>query len=203
MGLLNTQTTLLGFIRRWSVKWSLGGLCLLMLGIFTNTHAQENSTSIGSVKQIDLKRYTGQWYEIAHLPMYFQRKCTADTTATYSLKANGKVRVLNQCRKANGEIIQSEGEAWAANKANSKLKVSFLPKGLKWLPFTKGDYWILKLDENYQTVLVGGPTHKYLWILSRQPKLDEQTLKTYLQTARDQGYDISRLIYTPHSQTKE
>lgn len=162
-----------------------------------NAHAQQNSTSIGSVKQVDLKRYAGQWYEIARLPMFFQRKCARDTLATYNLKPNGKVQVLNQCRKANGEIIQSEGEAVAVNAANSKLKVSFLPKGLKWLPFTKGDYWILKLDGNYQTALVGGPTHRYLWILSRNPQLDEQTLKTYLEEAREQGYDVSQLIYTP------
>ncbi len=183
------------------LKWSIIGVGLLTAILLAGTtYAQEKSSAVEAVRQVDLQRYVGLWYEIAHLPMYFQRKCASDTTAHYSLKANGKVRVLNQCRKSNAEIIGSEGEATAVNAANSKLKVSFLPNGLKWLPFSKGDYWVLKLDENYQTVLVGGPTHKYLWILSRSPKLDKQMLDEYLQAARAQGYDVSKLIYTPHKQ---
>lgn len=150
-----------------------------------------------AVNQVDLNKYAGQWYEIAHLPMYFQRKCASDTTATYSMQPDGKVRVLNQCRKADGKVIQSIGEATALDKSNSRLKVTFLPDGLKWLPLGKGDYWVLKLDENYQVALVGGPSHKYLWILSRTPQLDTQRLQAYLDEAKAQGYDISQLIYTP------
>lgn len=50
--------------------------------------------------------------------------------------------------------------------------------------FTKGDYWVLRVDSNYQVALVGGPSHKYLWILSRSPQLDEATYQSYLQTAK-------------------
>jgi apolipoprotein D and lipocalin family protein len=196
MGLLSVKGKPSGFI----LKWSIIGMGLFAASVLARAHALETSSSVSTVKQVDLNRYAGQWYEIAHLPMYFQRKCASDTTAHYSLKPNGKVRVLNQCRKQNGEVIASEGEATTANAANSKLKVSFLPDGLKWLPFTKGDYWVLKLDDNYQTVLVGGPTHKYLWVLSRTPQLDKQVLDDYLQAASAQGYDTSKLIYTPHKQ---
>ena len=153
-----------------------------------------------AVDRVDLNKYAGQWYEIAHLPMYFQRKCASDTRATYSLKQNGKVQVLNQCHKTDGKVIQSVGEATAVDSSNSRLKVTFLPDGLKWLPFGKGDYWVLKLDESYQTALVGGPSHKYLWILSRTPQLDGTVLKAYLEEATRQGYDISKLVYTPHKQ---
>lgn len=152
-----------------------------------------------TVSQVDLNRYLGTWYEVARFPMYFQRKCASDITATYGLQTNGKVSVLNQCRKANGENIASQGEATPIDKSNSKLKISFLPQGLRWIPFTKGDYWILKLDDNYQTALVGAPNRKYLWILSRTTHLDEQTYQQYLETAKQQGFDTSKLIRTPHS----
>jgi apolipoprotein D and lipocalin family protein len=88
--------------------------------------------------------------------MYFQRKCIANITAQYSVNADQTIGVLNSCRIANGEIISSEGVAYSQNQGNSKLKVSFLPKGLRWIPFTKGHYWVLRVDPEYKVALVGG-----------------------------------------------
>ena len=42
---------------------------------------------VASVPELDLSRYAGQWHEIAHLPMFFQRQCVGDITARYSLDA--------------------------------------------------------------------------------------------------------------------
>ncbi|MDM1761129.1 lipocalin family protein, partial [Acinetobacter sp. 251-1] len=86
------------------------------------------------------------------------------------------------------------------NKApkNSKLKVSFLPSIIRWLPIARGDYWILKLDENYQTALVGTPNKKYLWVLSRTPQLDQSILDEYLNYAKTLGYELNDIIYTQH-----
>ena len=93
----------------------------------------------------------------------------------------------------------SEGVAYPQNQGKSQLKVSFLPKGLRWLPFTKGDYWVLRVDPDYKVALVGGPSTKYLWILSKTPTIDEATYQSYLQTAKQQGYDLSNLIKTTHT----
>ena len=93
----------------------------------------------------------------------------------------------------------AEGIAYAQNAGNSQLKVSFLPKGLRWLPFTKGDYWVLRIDPEYKVALVGGPSNKYLWILSKTPNLDQATYQSYLETARQYGYDISKVVRTPQS----
>lgn len=165
--------------------------------IFGAIAAHAETQAPKAVEQIDINKYTGKWYEIAHLPVYFQRKCASDTSATYALKADKTVAVINSCRTQSGEMIRSEGVAYPQNAGNSKLKVSFLPKGLRWIPFTKGDYWVLRIDPDYQTVLVGGPSHKYLWILSRNPQLDTTTYQSYLQTARDYGYDVTKLVKTP------
>ena len=151
-----------------------------------------------AVNQVDIQKYAGQWYEIAHLPMYFQRKCVSNITAQYSVNADQTMGVLNSCRIANGEMIRSEGVAYPQNQGNSKLKVSFLPKGLRWLPFTKGHYWVLRVDPEYKVALVGGPSNKYLWILSREPQLDEATYQSYLDTAKHYGYDVTKLIKLPH-----
>lgn len=95
-------------------------------------------------------------------------------------------------------MISSEGVAYPQNRGNSKLKVSFLPKGLRWIPFTKGHYWVLRVDPEYKLALVGGPSNKYLWILSREPQLDEATYQSYINTAKDYGYDVTKLIKLPH-----
>ena len=151
-----------------------------------------------AVDQVDIQKYAGKWYEIAHVPMYFHRKCIANITAQYSVNADQTIGVLNSCRTANGEIISSEGVAYPQNQGNSKLKVSFLPPGLRWIPFTRGHYWVLRVDPEYKVALVGGPSTKYLWILSREPQLDEAIYKSYLETAKYYGYDITKLIKLSH-----
>ncbi|OTG81622.1 lipocalin family protein [Acinetobacter sp. ANC 4648] len=174
-------------------KGMVFGISSLMLTV--TSHAETKAPQ--AVEKIDLQQYIGKWYEIAHLPNYFQRKCASNTTAQYGVNTDQTISVLNSCRTATGEMISSIGVAYPKNSGNSKLKVSFLPKGLRWLPFTKGDYWILRIDPDYKVALVGGPNDKYLWILSRDAKIDEATYQSYLNTAKNYGYDVSKLIKTP------
>lgn len=161
-----------------------------------STAVQASDQAVSSVAKVNLQQYAGTWYEIARFPMFFQRNCARDVTATYSLNADGTVKVDNRCVKSNGEQIGSVGQAHAVDASNSKLKVTFLPSWLRWLPVGQGDYWVLKLDSQYQTVLVGNPSRKYLWILSRQPQLDERTYLNYVEAARKQGFDITQLQRT-------
>lgn len=185
-----------------SGKWLKRGAIVALGAAALTSVALASDGKPQTVQQVDLVKYSGTWYEIARFPMYFQRKCASDVTATYGTLSNGNVSVVNQCRQADGEMMSSTGEASAVNSTNTKLKVSFLPQGLRWIPFTKGDYWVLKLDENYQTALVGGPNRKYLWILSRTPNLDEKTYQAYVAAAKQQGFDVSKLERTVHTQQK-
>lgn len=175
------------------------GGTLLLSACTTLTPSQSTANAPKSVNQLDLKRYAGTWYEIARLPMYFQRNCASDVTATYSLNPSGSVKVDNRCKKADGSMIQSIGEASKANETGSELKVTFLPEGLRWLPLTKADYWVLALGDDYQHALVGTPNHKYLWVLSRTPSMDEATYQALLNTAKNQGYDIAKIQRTIHN----
>jgi len=91
--------------------------------------------------------------------------------------------------------------AWTKpiDASNSRLEVSFLPEGLRWIPFTKGDYWVILVDGGYTAALVGSPDRKYLWLLSREPRMDEITRQHYIAYARQQGFDVDRMIHTPHT----
>lgn len=160
------------------------------------------STSIQTVSNFDLNRYLGTWYEIARLPMKYQPEDSTDISAQYSLNENGNVKVDNRCLDEHQKLDGSVGEATIVDGPNGKLEVSFLPEGFRWIPFTKGDYWVLKLDADYQTALVGEPNLKYLWILHRETTLDEATKREYLSYAESLGYDLSELIHTVHTGQK-
>jgi apolipoprotein D and lipocalin family protein len=153
-----------------------------------------------TVPTLDIDRYLGTWFEIARLPMRHEPADYTDISATYSLQADGKVRVENRALDGKGYPQQSVGEATPVpGSGNAKLQVTFLPEGLRWIPFTKGDYWVLRIDHDYRTALVGGPDRRYLWLLSRTPQLDANIRDDFLSTARANGYDLADLIHTKHT----
>jgi lipocalin len=159
---------------------------ILTIMIFASANSQK-SPSVVSV--VDLKKYQGMWYEIARLPNYFERKLKC-ASATYTLREDGKITVVNQGNYISDPQRTSsvKGVAWIPDKnVPAKLKVQFF-----W-PFS-GNYWIMELDKDYRYVLVGDPSLKYLWILSREKIMDETTYRMLLQKAVDNGYDVKSII---------
>jgi apolipoprotein D and lipocalin family protein len=156
-------------------------------------------TEVNAIPHLDLNRYLGRWYEICRLPLRWEDETATDITATYSLNDDGNVRVDNRCFDEDGKPSQAIGEAEPVDDANSRLKVTFLPEFVRWIPFTKGDYWVLKIDPAYSAALVGTPDRKYLWVLSRQPQLAEDTKAEYLAEAQRQGFNLTSLITPRHT----
>lgn len=159
-------------------------LVAILASIFTGCDSSpkvDNST----VKTVDLNRYVGSWFEIAKFDHTFERGMDY-AMANYTLRNDGKIDVLNTGIK-DGRAKDAKGIAKTIG-VPGLLKVSFFG------PFF-GDYRIMMLDENYQYVLVGGSTHKYLWILSRTPQLEEATKTLILAEAERRGYDTSKLIW--------
>ena len=149
------------------------------------------ASDLETVDRVDLDRYLGLWYEIASFPAWFQRDCTG-TTAEYTWRDDGMIEVTNSCRKGSldGKLKRTTGRAKVVDaESNAKLKVSFF--GPFW-----GDYWILELDPDYQWAVVSVPSRKYLWILSRTPRLDTATYQQILEPLPGRGFDLSRLRET-------
>ena len=150
-----------------------------------------------TVDGVDLDQYAGTWYEIGRLPMRFQRNCARDVTATYTQQTDGSgIDVLNQCVGEDGKSITADGVATTADDSGSKLKVTFLPSWLRWLPIGRANYWVLARDDQYNTALVGTPDHKYLWLLARTPDIRQDTYAKYRQIAQQQGYDLKEFNLT-------
>lgn len=144
-----------------------------------------------TVKDLDLKQYIGKWYEIARFDNSFE-KGLQGVTAEYSFRKDGKIRVKNCGLKGgtDGEIKCAVGKARPRKSGGpGKLKVSFFL-------FFYSDYYVLELDANYQWVLIGSSSDKYLWILSRTPQLEAGVLDRIIGMAKERGYDTSKLLFT-------
>jgi len=147
--------------------------------------------TLQTVTYVDLKKYAGKWYEIASFPQRFQKGCTS-TTATYTLTDKDYVVVENNCNKdsVDGKESSVKGKAFVeANSGNAKLMVQFF-----W-PF-KGKYWIIDLADDYSYAVVGHPNRKYLWILSRTAKMDENLYQQIITRIKEKGFDISKIKLT-------
>ena len=141
------------------------------------------------VKELNIERYLGTWYEIARYDHKFERGMVG-VTANYSYREDGKIRVINKGYKGSldGEEAVAEGKAKIPDPAvPAKLKVSFF-----WIFY--GDYFVMELDEEYQWAIIGSKTDKYLWILSRVPQMDADLYKDLLTKLTKRGYDVSKLI---------
>lgn len=166
-------------------------LALGMAFVSCQTPAQADEP-LKTVPHVDIERYMGEWYEIASFPQWFSRDCY-NTTATYTLRQDGRVDVLNQCHKGSpsGPLSKATAIARVVNKTtNAELKVTFF-----W-PFS-GKYWIIELGDNYEYAVVSEPQRSTLWILSRSPELSRETLDALLERLETiHKFDLSKLKYT-------
>ena len=145
----------------------------------------------------ELERYLGRWYEIARLDHSFERGLIK-VTAEYSMRDDGGVRVLNRgYDPQKGTWKKAEGRAYFVNDPGvGRLKVSFFG------PFY-GGYNILELDrEGYGYALVAGPTRSYLWILAREPQLDEAVTQRLTDRAAELNFPVDELIFVEHATIK-
>jgi apolipoprotein D and lipocalin family protein len=149
------------------------------------------SQILQTVSSVDINRYAGKWFEIASYPQRFQKGCHC-TTAEYTLSPKGYLVVENRCNRGsvNGKRSYIKGKAFVEkNSGNAKLKVQFF-----W-PL-RAKYWIIDLGEDYSYAVVSHPNKKYLWILSRTPKMNDTIYQQILLRLKEKGFDLSKFQVT-------
>ena len=170
----------------------------LVVGLAATPVRAEDALS--TVDRVDLARYAGTWYEHGRLPNRLQGECARDVTTTFSPKGPHTFDVVTRCRRSDGSEEVDGGVARVQDPAtNAKLEIRFLPLAVAWLPFAWSDYWILDLAPDYAYALVGSPSRRTLWILSRTPALDARTFARLVAKAQALGFDTAKLIRTPRS----
>lgn len=163
-----------------------------LFGCASGGNYRDQNAPISTVQSVDLNRYQGLWYEIARFPVFFEEGCVG-VTAEYALNDDGSVRVINSCREGSLTATprNATARAEAVDASGAKLNVDFLPL----VPFTSGDYWILDIDEGYETVVVGTPNGFAGWILARDPQIDQARLQRGIEALKRNGYDVSQLTF--------
>jgi apolipoprotein D and lipocalin family protein len=172
-------------------RWvSLAHSTLVAIGVLVAGGCGGLNPPLAVVNEVELGRYTGRWYEIARYPNSFERGCVG-VTADYSLREDGRINVLNTCVEGDldGNVRTIQGIARVVDEeTNAKLAVAFFG------PF-EGDYWVLELGEDYEYAVVGEPSRRFLWILSREPVLDDALLDGILSRLPERGYDPESLEF--------
>ena len=179
---------------RWSASLIL--ISFIISGLFIGCSGQKQIIDKSVVKELDLQKYMGTWYEIARYDHRFERGMVG-VTANYSMRPDGKIKVVNSGYQTtlDGEYSEAVGKAKIPDPENepAKLKVSFF-----WIFY--GDYYVMELDEDYQWAVIGSSTVKYLWILSRTPQMRPEVYNDLLQRISKRGYDTSKLIKVKQKQ---
>jgi apolipoprotein D and lipocalin family protein len=148
-----------------------------------------------TVDHVDVDRYLGRWYEIALLPNRFQGGCARDTNATYGLRDDGLISVTNRCVTATGNAVSITGVARPKDPDdNAKLKVSFF--GIFGLRLWLGDYWVMEVGEDYDYALVGTPSRRWGWVLSRDPHPPKARIDAWMKRLGELGYDPDKFVLT-------
>ncbi|MDD2900220.1 MAG: lipocalin family protein [Desulfuromonadaceae bacterium] len=164
-------------------------ICIsVLLLTVRNSRAASSLPPLLAAPHVDLTRYMGVWHEIARIDHLFQKGCIK-SSATYTLLPDGEVEVINRCvNEKDGRLREAKGRAWSVDpEGNARLKVSFFG------PF-RGDYWIVDLGKEYEYSVVGSPNRQYLWILARQPVMDESVFKGILKKLTTQGFPVDKLV---------
>lgn len=182
----------------------------LTIALGATTAQATDVAPLQAVDSVNLTRYLGRWYQIAHYPNKFQSQCVSDTTADYRLLPYGKIEVVNRCKTANGSTDEAVGEARLAQPrflnipigkvvSTAKLQVRFAPAVLGWVPGVWAPYWVVQLAPDYRYAVVSEPGRDYLWILSRTPTLAPQDRSAIEAQLVQQGFDLARLQEDPHT----
>lgn len=201
---MNTTNPITYFLSRSLIA----ALCISVFAWAPLASAQTQSSEVSpapleSIASLDVPRFMGTWYEVAKYPNWFQKRCIANTSATYAVQSNGMLQVLNRCQKEDGSITEALGEAKQVGDANSpKLKVRFAPAWLSFLPFVWGNYWVIDLDPQYQLAAVSEPSRKYLWILSRTQTVEPKAYDALLQRLKQKGFNLDAIEVSKQTTAK-
>lgn len=170
---------------------SMAILALFLAGCTAGESYRDPDVPMRAFEGFALDRYMGRWHEIARIPNRFEKNC-AGVTHDYALNPDGTVAVRITCRVATlaGPVQTFDGRARVLDPPE-EWKISFNP----WVPwFFDGDYFVLWVDPDYQTAVVGDPEGQNGWILGRDYVMAEDTLRAAYEVLYVNGYDLSEII---------
>lgn len=152
--------------------------------------------------RVEPQRMAGTWYELARLPDNLDRGCASDTTDHYAAQPDGTFTITSSCRTPTGRLETDVGRAWPTGEDRhnaARMKVSFMPRGLQWLPLKRSEWWVVMLDPADRFAVVSEPTGRHLKVLARSPALPAEQLGRIVDRLAADGYPARKLVLTKQS----
>ncbi|AZZ36182.1 hypothetical protein CIK05_05025 [Bdellovibrio sp. qaytius] len=151
-----------------------------------------------TAKKVNIQKYMGSWYVIANIPTFLETGAhNAIETYTWN-KDKNHIDVNFTYNKDNfdGELIQIQQVAFIHNeKTNAEWRTQLYHT-------VKFPYVIMDLAHDYSYAVVGMPNREHVWILARNPTLEDDVYNTLKIKIADQGFDVSQLVKIPQTMLK-
>ena len=179
---------------RWPALLSLGFAALLSscASRSPQTTPAPARPPLKTVAHLDLPRFMGDWYVFANIPYYLENG-KVGTFDRYALRPDGRIQNSFFFRRGtlDAPLKEWRGVAWVHDRqSNAEWRVQFI-----WplrVPFL-----VIDLDPDYQWAVIGYPSRKLAWVLSRTTTLDPAVYEGILVRMKAQGYDTRMLKLVP------
>lgn len=164
----------------------LMGFSLLLAG------CAARQAPLETVDHVDLERFMGDWYVIAHIPTFLEVEAY-NAVESYSLNADGTIATTFTFRKGgfDGKRKRYEPKGFITDTDSNAVW------GMRFVWPIKADYRIIYLDEDYQVTVIGRNKRDYVWLMARRPEIPESRLEPALRVIEQAGYDRSDLRFVP------
>lgn len=173
----------------------LAALLMALAGVWLHPAAAASGASaIDTVPVLDLGRYAGVWYELAHGGDPGRRGCVADVVTSVRAEPGQRLVLTQHCRRGDGSLTRLRGLAQPLGPA--RFEVSWMPAGLRWLPAGRQDHWVVALDPDYRVAVVSDRRGVLQHVLARQPQLDPERWSALMAQLRSRGFEVARLVPT-------
>jgi len=167
---------------------------ILLLSLLTLLSAcgSQNLKPINTVDYVDLDRFMGDWYVIANIPTFIETDAY-NAIENYAMNDDGTIATTFTFHDGSpdGKLKKYEPTGFIVDKKSNALW------GMRFIWPFKAEYRIIYLDDDYETTIIGRTKRDYVWLMSRQPSINEITYKSLLTYIESQGYDISRVQKVP------
>jgi apolipoprotein D and lipocalin family protein len=171
----------------------LSALLMALAGCWLHP-ANAAAGAIDTVPVLDLSRYSGTWYELAHGGDPGQRGCVADVVTDVQAEAGQRLAMTQHCRRMDGSATLRRGLALPQGPA--RFQVSWLPAGLRWLPAGRQDHWVVALDPGYRVAVVSDRQGLLQRVLAREPQVQPEAYAALMAHLRSRGFAVGHLVPT-------
>ena len=152
----------------------------------------QNMKPIETVEQVDIDRFMGDWYVIANIPTFIETDAY-NAIESYAMNDDGTIATTFTFHDGapDGELKTYKPTGFIVDEQSNALW------GMQFIWPFKAEFRIIYLDDEYQTTIIGRSKRDYVWLMSRQPVIEDSSYSSLLAFMESQGYDISKVQKVP------